>query len=120
MLAYLPEDQVRIILEESLTRYTDRATVTIDEILEDLRITREREYAVSDQEPERNINAVAAPIFDADHRPITSIAIVGPSFRPTKERLPALGELIRAMTQLISNEVGLVALSAIITQIRIS
>ena len=120
LLAYSPEDQVRIILGESLTRYTDRTTVTIDEILEDLRVTRERGYAVSDQEYERDINAVAAPIFDADHHPIASIAIVGPSFRLTKERLPALGELIRAMTQLISNEVGLVALSAIITKTRIS
>ena len=50
--------------------------------------------------------------------PIASIAIVGPSFRLSKERLPALGESLRQMTQLISTEVGLVALSAIVTKTR--
>ena len=50
--------------------------------------------------------------------PIASIAIVGPSFRLSKDRLPALGESLRQMTQVISNEVGLVALSAIVTKTR--
>jgi IclR family transcriptional regulator, KDG regulon repressor len=119
LLAFLPEEQVWKILGENLTRYTDRTTVSVADILEELRITRERGYAVSDQEYERDINAVAAPIFDADDHPIASIAIVGPSFRLTNERLPALGESIRAMTKVISNEVGLVALSAIVTKTRI-
>jgi IclR family KDG regulon transcriptional repressor len=118
LLAFLPEDQIRKILGENLTRYTDCTPVSISDILSELRVTAERGYAVSEQEYERDINAVAAPIFDADHHPIASIAIVGPSFRLTKDRLPDLGESIRRMTQLISNEVGLVALSAIITQTR--
>jgi IclR family KDG regulon transcriptional repressor len=118
LLAFLPEDQIRKILGENLTRYTDCTPVSIADILSELRVTAERGYAVSEQEYERDINAVAAPIFDADHHPIASIAIVGPSFRLTKDRLPELGESIRRMTQLISNEVGLVALSAIITQTR--
>jgi IclR family KDG regulon transcriptional repressor len=118
LLAFLPEDQIRKILGENLTRYTDCTPVSISDILSELRVTAERGYAVSEQEYERDINAVAAPIFDADHHPIASIAIVGPSFRLTKDRLPELGESIRRMTQLISNEVGLVALSAIITQTR--
>jgi IclR family KDG regulon transcriptional repressor len=118
LLAFLPEDQIRKILGENLTRYTDCTPVSISDILSELRVTAERGYAVSEQEYERDINAVAAPIFDADHHPIASIAIVGPSFRLTKDRLPELGESIRRMTQLISNEVGLVGLSAIITQTR--
>jgi IclR family KDG regulon transcriptional repressor len=118
LLAFLPEDQIRKILGENLTRYTDCTPVSIADILSELRVTAERGYAVSEQEYERDINAVAAPIFDADHHPIASIAIVGPSFRLTKDRLPELGESLRRMTQLISNEVGLVALSAIITQTR--
>ena len=83
-----------------------------------MRATADRGYAISEQEYEEEINAVAAPIFDKDRNPIASIAIVGPSFRLSKDRLPALGESLRQMTQLISTEVGLVALSAIVTKTR--
>jgi IclR family KDG regulon transcriptional repressor len=118
LLAHLPEPQIRKILGENLVKYTDRTPVSIPDIMSDLRITAERGYAISEQEYEEDINAVAAPIFDADQRSIASIAIVGPSFRLTKERLPELGESIRKMTQVISHEVGLVALSAIVTKTR--
>ncbi len=118
LLAYLPGEQVKKILSENLTEYTNHTPVSVPDILSDLRVTAERGYAVSEQEYEKDINAVAAPIFDADHHPIASIAIVGPSFRLTKDRLPALGESIREMTRVITNEVGLVALSAIVTKTR--
>ena len=87
-------------------------------MIADLQATAERGYAISEQEYEEDINAVAAPIFDAEQHPIASIAIVGPSFRLTKDRLPLLGDSLRKMTQVISNEVGLVALSAIVTKTR--
>lgn len=119
LLAYLPEEKVRKVLREDLKRYTAHTKTSIREILDDLRITRARGYALSDQEYEKDINAVAAPIFDAENHPIAAIAIVGPSFRLTKERLPKLGESIRRLTREIASEVGVVALSAIITRPRI-
>jgi IclR family transcriptional regulator, KDG regulon repressor len=119
LLAYLPEEQVQKILGENLTRFTGATPATVPEVMESLRSTRERGYATSEQEYEPDINAVAAPIFDAQNQPIASIAIVGPSFRVTKDRLPKLGELVRSITKLIEQEVGLTALSAIVTKTRI-
>jgi len=118
LLAYLPEGQVRNIIEKNLADSVDRGPVSVPDILTDLRLTAERGYAISEQEYEQDINAVAAPILDAENHPIASIAIVGPSFRFTKDRLPALGESIRKMNKVIADEVGLVALSAIVTQTR--
>lgn len=118
LLAYIPEEQVRKIIDKNLAENTERGPVSVPDILEDLKLTAERGYAVSQQEYEKDINAVAAPIFDVNHHPIASIAIVGPSFRFTEDRLPALGESIRRMAQVIAEEVGLVALSAIVTQTR--
>jgi DNA-binding IclR family transcriptional regulator len=118
LMAYLPEEQIRNILNENLTKHTDRTPRSIPEILEDLKRTAERGYAISEQEYEQGINAVAAPILDTNKHPIASIAIVGPSFRFTADRLPALGESIREMTKVISAEVGLTALSAIVTKTR--
>jgi len=118
LLAFLPEQQVRAIVEQNLAERAERTPVSLPDILADLRLTAQRGYAISEQEYEEDINAVAAPICDASNRPIASIAIVGPSFRFTKDRLPALGEAIRKMNRVIAEEVGLVALSAIVTQTR--
>lgn len=118
LLAFLPEEPVKKIISENLAATTNHNPVSIPEMMEDLRATAVRGYAISEQEYEEEINAVAAPIFDKDRNPIASIAIVGPSFRLSKERLPALGESLRRMIQLISTEVGLVALSTIVTKTR--
>jgi IclR family transcriptional regulator, KDG regulon repressor len=118
LLAYLPDEQAEKIIRENLADSSDQSHASIPELLIELRAIAERGYAISEQEYEDQINAVAAPIFDSENHPIASIAIVGPSFRLSKERLPALGEALRKMTQLISSEVGLVALSAIIAKTR--
>jgi IclR family KDG regulon transcriptional repressor len=120
LLAYLPEEQVRKILEENRTENNDNdgLQMSVKDMLDDLKVIADRGYAISEEEYEKDINAVAAPIFDADHHPIASIAIVGPSFRLTKDRLPALGKSLCEMTEDISKEVGLVALSAIVTRTR--
>jgi IclR family transcriptional regulator, KDG regulon repressor len=117
LLAYLPEEQAKKIISDNLAGSSADASIT-PEMLADLKATAERGYAIAEQEYEDAINAVAAPIFDADKHAIASVAIVGPSFRLTRDRLPALGESLRKMTQEISKEVGVTALSAIITKTR--
>jgi IclR family transcriptional regulator, KDG regulon repressor len=118
LLAYIPEDQVQKIIADNLKEHKDNGTLSIPDILTDLRETAKLGYAISEQEYEQDINAVAAPIFDEDRHPIASIAIVGPSFRLSKDRLPELGEALKQLTQVISREVGLVALSAIVSKTR--
>jgi len=118
LLAGLPEEQVRKILGESLTKYTDQTSVSIPEILADLRVTAERGYAISEQEYESDINAAAAPIFDEFNHPIAAIAAVGPSFRLPEHRLRVLGELVRKFTQIISSEIGQAAVSTLLAKTR--
>jgi DNA-binding IclR family transcriptional regulator len=118
LLAFLPEEQTKKIISTNLAESSNHTYASIQDLLADLRVTAELGYATSEQEYEEAINAVAAPIFDAENHPIASIAIVGPSYRLSKDRLPTLGESLRKMTQLISQEVGLVALSTIIAKTR--
>ena len=118
LLAFSQEDQVKKILSTNLSEHRGNVKLTISEALDDLRRTAKRGYAISVQEYEDHINAVAAPIFDAERHAIASIAIVGPSFRLSQERLPELGESICRMSETISHEVGFSALSAIVARIR--
>jgi IclR family transcriptional regulator, KDG regulon repressor len=118
LLAYLPDDLARKIIIDNIAEVSNRTPISLPDMLAELRLTAERGYSVSEQEYEEAINAVAVPLFDVERNPIASIAIVGPSYRLTKDRLPALGESLRTMTQVISSEIGLVALSSIVTKIR--
>lgn len=113
-LAYLPEEQMCAILERELTPFTENTLACVGDLYADLRATRERGFAISEQEYEKDINAVAAPILNADGCPVAVVAIVGPSFRLTRERMLVLGHSIRATTAAIADEVGLAPLLAII------
>ena len=110
-LAYLPEEYTRKLLSQELTRYTEYTVVTPDELMKDLRQTRERGFAISAQEYEKDIHAVAAPIMDGKGCPMAVIAIVGPSYRMPNDRMQILGQMIRETVDLVVQEVGLATLS---------
>jgi DNA-binding IclR family transcriptional regulator len=115
-MAYLPDSQVSQILSEGMIQYTERTTLSLADLYADLGVTRERGFAISEQEYEHDINAVAAPILDANHCPVAVVAIAGPSFRLPRERLLMLGQSVQATTDAIAREVGLTALSMIVAK----
>ena len=57
------------------------------------------------QEFEEGINAVAAPILDQNGFPIAAIAIAGPAFRLTPERMLAIGPVVRAIVDEMAQEI---------------
>ena len=118
LLAFTPEEQVRQILAENIAGRNGETALTIPKAMRALERINERGYATSEQEYEEHINAVAAPIFDGDNRSVASIAIVGPSFRLSKKRLPELGEVIRKIAVEITQEIGTMALSAVVAKTR--
>jgi len=115
-LAYLPNDQVQAIVEKGPGRYRDGTPVSLPDLYRDLQATRERGFAISEQEYEQDINAVAAPILDAGGFPMLVIAIVGPSFRLSPERVQALGQAIRKTVDSITCEIGLLTLSSLVSR----
>jgi DNA-binding IclR family transcriptional regulator len=104
MLAFLPEEKVRDILTRGMPAYTPNTRTSVDAIFEELRHTRERGYATSEQEFEDGINAVAAPICN---HPIASVSIAGPAYRLTRERMIEIGPDLLAVVKNIAKEVEL-------------
>lgn len=105
-LANLPPEQVREVLANSTPRRAPNTITTPDALYAELRVTRERGFAISEQEYEENINAVSAPILNAEGHPVAAIAIAGPSFRLTRERMLALGPAVRAAADAIARDLG--------------
>jgi len=111
ILAFLPSAEVERIIAHGMPRQTDRTKVSPADLWRDLAATRERGFALSEQEFEPEINAVAAPVLDRSGNPIGSIAIVGPSFRMPAGRMLTLGRQAVEAAQAVSHEVGLATLA---------
>ncbi len=104
ILAYLPEDTVKHLLSQGMPRYTEKTPQTPEAVLEDLRRIKEQGFAYSVQEFEDGINAVAAPILDEADRPFASVAVVGPAFRLTEQRMLEIGPEVLATAREMAEE----------------
>jgi IclR family KDG regulon transcriptional repressor len=113
-LAFLPPEQVDQILREGFLKYTERTPTSLAAVHEALRAARAQGFAISEQEYEQEINAVAAPILSQAQHPIAAIAVAGPSYRLTSDRMLDLGKTLRGVTEAIAREVGVAAITSTI------
>jgi len=109
ILALMPENTVRRILSQGIPSTTEHAACSLEMLLEDLRQTRERGFALAEQEYEYGINAIAAPILDHSGKPAASVSVAGPTFRLTRERMIEIGPMVAAATRAISLEIEMAA-----------
>ena len=102
ILAFLPEEKVRDILALGMPVYTQNTIASVETFFNDIRRTREQGYAISEQEFEDGINAIAAPICN---HPIASVSIAGPAYRLTRERMLEIGPHLLTSVKEIAQEV---------------
>jgi len=107
ILACMPDEFVRQVLKRGMPRHTQHTLDTPDAFFEDLGRVRERGFAFDEQEQEDGITAVAAPILDSNGQPIASVAIAGPAYRLTRERLIEFGPSVLASARDISQELAM-------------
>jgi DNA-binding IclR family transcriptional regulator len=105
MIAFLPEEEVERMLENSVPKAaTDRSIVDPDRLRAELRKIRSRGYAINDQEVVMGITGVAAPIFGVSGAPIAAInlsishPVRGPQIE--EELVPSVQETARAVSAL--------------------
>jgi IclR family acetate operon transcriptional repressor len=110
LLAHLPEAAVRRVLSRGTPRTTDRAIYAPDKFMDELRRSRERGFALDVEELEYGINAVAAPILDSAGRPVAAVAVAGPSFRLTPERMAEIAPGVQSAVAEIARELEMAAL----------
>ena len=105
ILAYLEEAELAPILAAGLPRLTPRTLTTIDAMQRELEATRQRGYAIDDEERIEGVRCVAAPVFGYDGQ-IAAVSIAAPALRMPDRRLHELGEEVRATAEMISQRLG--------------
>ena len=107
ILAFVPEENVKSILERGMARYTQNTILSQKAFFENIEEARERGFALSEQEFEEGINAIAAPIFNSKSKPIASVSVAGPAYRLTRERMLEIGPDLVAAANNIARDVEL-------------
>lgn len=110
ILGFLPEKLVWQILDRGMPQLTPYTLGSPEILLKDLSSVRELGFSISEQELEEQINAVAAPIFNQENHPVASIAVAGPAYRLTRQRMLEIGPHLVATAQALSEEIKMAAL----------
>lgn len=106
MLAFAPRPFQTRVLSRPLQRFTDKTIVSARKVEQELQEVARAGFASAPEEALLGLNAVAAPIFDAQDACIASLAIVGSiQFLREKPRQPDVAQLIEAAQQ-ISRKLG--------------
>ena len=106
MLAFAPRPLQTRVLTRPLQRFTDKTTVSVHRIEQELLEVARLGFASAPEQSMLGLNAVAAPIFDAQDACIAAIAIVASiQFLPEKPRHSDVAQLIEAARQ-ISRKLG--------------
>lgn len=90
LLAELADDELADATPNGLEALTDRTITSYAALRKELATTRERGWAITDEELEDGIVSVAVPIRDSGGDLLAAMTFVGPVHRIDEQRLPDL------------------------------
>lgn len=100
-----PEEQQELLDALTPTRYTEQTLGTVQQLQQNLQDVRQRGYAASDEERDKDVWGASVPLFQAGQCR-HALSVVGPKFRiPSSRRTAIIKALIEA-GQAISTQLG--------------
>lgn len=108
LLADLEDEEVRRLLSvTTLTAFTDETPTTVEEVVSHVALVRERGYDICDDELDRQVWAVSAPVLMSTGRACASVTLAAPESRlaDSSSRRQALKAVLEA-AQAMSSDLG--------------
>jgi DNA-binding IclR family transcriptional regulator len=87
ILAHLPEEEWPDRLDKERVRYQPNTIVDQEAILEDLRCTRRRGYAIDNAERDPNVRCVGVPVYSSTGKLVAGVSASGPTASMTDGKL---------------------------------
>lgn len=82
ILAFLPDDEIKAIWQRTKPiRFTANTITTLSGLETDIRLIRQRGYAIDDEEHEAGVRCIAAPILNFSGSPVAAISLSAPAVR---------------------------------------
>ncbi len=96
----------RLLSPRPLTRFTAKTRDTLPKLLTDIETIRTRGWSIDDEEHTLGMRCLAAPIFNEYGEAIAGISVSGPAVRLPDETLAALGPLVEAAADGVTQAMG--------------
>lgn len=106
LLAFMDDVERDLRLSRPLARSTRRSIVDPAQLRTQLAECRRRGYAQTLEELEEGLNAVAAPVRQADGEVVAALSVSGPAFRMRPVDLPRMGRLTMEASSTVSRRLG--------------
>jgi len=107
LLAFLPEEERKKILEQKeLPRLTDNTITDRNKLEKELSKIQKQGFALDQEENEKDVRCIAAPIRNYQGRVIAAVSISGPAFRIDKKVQNNLKEALIETSTKISKRLG--------------
>jgi DNA-binding IclR family transcriptional regulator len=106
LLTYMRPEQRQEILAQPLTAYTQHTIIDPVRLRMALAEVCDQGYAISCEEFEEGLVAIAAPIFDRSGEAIAALSISGPTYRMESDTLDKFANHLTETTQKISRLLG--------------
>lgn len=107
LLANTPQKDVeRTIRDMNLTRHTNNTCATPEALFSDLEKTRQRGWALDNEERYSGMRCVAATIFNAYGEAAAGISVSGPTVRFPDEKLDEIGEMVNRAANEVTRLIG--------------
>ena len=108
LLAHLTEEELdRIIKEKGLPKRTENTITDPVQLREHLKLVRAQGYAIDDEENEKGVRCIAAPVFNEVGKAVAAISISTFAFQVTQEVIQdSLRKEVRETALKISQRLG--------------
>src|SRR3954451_5119681 len=106
LLPYAPDAVRKSALSRELQRFTPATITDPEELRQHLDGIVERGWGSTVEEYEAGLNAVAAPVRDADGSVVAALSVSGPSFRMAAEDFPRLARRVGSGADELSRRLG--------------
>jgi len=86
LLSLLSDQDLNLLLKrKGLSKRTENTITDLNQLKEHLKMVRNQGYSIDDEENEKGVRCVGAPIYNEVGHPVAAISISGPAFRVTKK-----------------------------------
>jgi IclR family transcriptional regulator, acetate operon repressor len=103
MLSRMPrQERDTLLAEAKLVQRTEHTVTDPEKVREVVEMAARLGHAIDDEENEIGMRCVAAPIVNADGRPLAAISVSGPSSRMTRATIERTCDLLLSATARIS------------------
>lgn len=101
-----PHDVQEITARHRVSPASSKTILTLPRLMEELAVTRQRGYAIDDEEHAVGARCAAAPIFSASGEVVASIGVSGTASQLNDDYLPIVGNIIRSAALKLSAQLG--------------